>query len=104
MKTGTKEESYEELAEDADFIEHFIDVKTSLLIWGSDKILRAWLDIENATGSGQASTQKIFDTWGNLYAAMREDLGHADVRIEPVELVTFFVQAGDREKVLKNMF
>jgi hypothetical protein len=59
--------------------------KSELLLWGSPKVIKAQINFENVSGSGD--TQKLFRAVNTLYMAIREDLGLSNSGLNSLELV-----------------
>ena len=69
------------------------EIRSKLLIWGSDTTLAAWLKVEEASDA-----TKQIKAWGELFASMRRDLGHLDRQIGAQDLAVFFVRASDKKQ------
>ena len=91
--------------DDTDSIEHklmekMIDIKAELLIWGSEKTIRSWVEMENSAADlGEDLTQTVL-SWGKLYSCMRADLGHSDYLINERDLIGIFLDAEARREFL----
>jgi hypothetical protein len=59
--------------------------KSELLLWGSPKVIKAQINFENVSGSGD--TKKLFRAVNTLYMAIREDLGLSNSGLNSLELV-----------------
>jgi flagellar basal body-associated protein FliL len=81
-----------------DLQSHLFDIKTGMLIWASDKTLKAWLEIEN-TDPTTLSHREILELWGKLYGSMRADLGHVDGLISERDLAGFYLTKEARQEL-----
>ena len=81
---------------DRELAEKMIDIKSELLIWGSEETIKTWIEIENhVTDSGDNPLQIILK-WGSLYSCMRADLGHSDTQVKGRDLIGMFLKAESR--------
>jgi hypothetical protein len=61
--------------------------KTSILLWGSPQVLKAYYDFERISGIGE----DIFRAVDNLYRAIREDIGLSNKGLSPLHLVKMYL-------------
>jgi hypothetical protein len=59
--------------------------KSDLLLWGSPKVIKAQINYETVSGSGDAN--KLFRSVNALYLAIREDIGLSNSGLNNLELV-----------------
>lgn len=71
--------------------------KSDLLLWGSPKVIKAQLNFESVSGSGD--TKKLFQSVNALYIAIREDIGLSNSGINNLELVKLSLTPEAREEI-----
>ena len=79
--------------------DRMFELKSQLIIWGSDKTLKSWIEIENFNPKNASSPQQIFLLWGDLYSSIRADLGHFDQHITGIDLVGFYLTVEARKEL-----
>jgi len=84
-----------------ELLEKMIDIKSELLIWGSDKTIEAWAEIEDSPTNDTEKQTNMVLKWGRLYSCMRADLGHKDYEINERDLIGIFLTADARKDFLK---
>lgn len=83
-----------------ELLEKMIDIKSELLIWGSEETIKSWVDMENVVADHGRDQTRLMLNWGKLYSCMRADLGHSDYQIKERDLIGFFLDADARSKFL----
>lgn len=84
---------------DAQELVHFLfKFKSDILLWGSPKVIKAQIEFENVSDSGD--TKKLFMSANALYFAIREDLGLSNSGLNNLELVKLYLN-NDARKELK---
>jgi len=81
---------------DGELLETMFAIKSDMLVWGSDETIAAWIKMENDVPSESGDSSSVLNNWGNLYACMRADLGHKDIKISEKDLIGFFLTVEDR--------
>lgn len=74
-----------------------IDIKTGLLIWGSEETIRAWIRVESNAYDKEADLARQALNFGKLYKSMRFDLGHRDYTIEEHDLIGLYMDAEGKD-------
>ncbi len=98
---STKDSTPDSITNEPEFMEKMIDIKSELLIWGSEETIRTWIRNENyVTGDGSDPSQIVLN-WGELYSCMRADLGHSDTQITARDLIGMFLTAEARKDPFK---
>ncbi|NQU61267.1 MAG: hypothetical protein HQ512_09070 [Rhodospirillales bacterium] len=90
-----------DVANDRNLIEKMIDIKSELLIWGSEETIISWTKIENSDFKEGGDPREIILVWDRLYSCMRADLGHSDYKIKDGDLVQLFITTEDRKDLSK---
>lgn len=81
-----------------ELIDAMANIKSDLMIWGSDDTIQAWLTMESCHPDDN-DPKKLMLAWGKLYSQMRKDLGHKDTVIDERHLISLFLDDDG-----KNMF
>ncbi|AFP30989.1 hypothetical protein [Marinobacter sp. BSs20148] len=71
--------------------------KSDLLLWGSPKVIKAQIQFETVSGSGD--TKKLFRAVNALYSAIREDIGLSNSGLNNLELVKLSLKPEAREEI-----
>ena len=78
-----------------------IDIKTGLLIWGSEETIRAWMHLESNAHYDEANLAQQALNFGKLYKSMRFDLGHRDYTIKEHDLIGLYMDAEGKDALRK---
>jgi hypothetical protein len=65
--------------------------QNGILLWGSPRVLRAYLSFRRVSG-GHHSSQQLFASVEELYLAMRDDLGLSNEGLSDKELVRLYLK------------
>jgi hypothetical protein len=84
------------IKDNRELAEKMIDIKSELLIWGSEETIKTWIEIENYVADSGDSPSQIVLKWGSLYSCMRADLGHSDTQVKGRDLIGMFLKAESR--------
>lgn len=71
--------------------------KSDLLLWGSPKVIKAQIQFEAVSGSGD--TKKLFRAVNALYSTIREDIGLSNSGLNSLELVKLSLNPEAREEI-----
>lgn len=78
-----------------ELVQYLFKFKTDILLWGSPKVIRAQIEFEGITESGNA--RKIFGAVNSLYLAIREDIGLSNSGLKNLELVKLYLNEDGRK-------
>ena len=98
---STQKESLDAITNEPEFLEKMMDIKSELLIWGSEETIKTWIRNENQVTGDSGDQSKIVLYWGELYSCMRADLGHSDTQITALDLIGMFLTAEARNDLIK---
>ncbi len=77
-----------------------LNIKKSLMVWGSPAVLKAWDQFEVTASAGEVSDEKnpleILKRVENIFKAIRKDLGHNDTDLKTGDLFRLIVRAEDK--------
>lgn len=68
-----------------ELVQYLFKYKSDILLWGSPKVIKAQIEFEAVSGSG--NTEKLFRSVNALYMAIREDIGLSNSGLNNLELV-----------------
>lgn len=68
-----------------ELIQYLFKFKSDILLWGSPKVIKAQIEFEAVSGSGDH--KKMFRSVNSLYRAIREDIGLSNSGLNNLELV-----------------
>lgn len=71
--------------------------KSDLLLWGSPKVIKAQIQFETVSGTGD--TKKLFRAVNALYSAIREDIGLSNSGLNSLELVKLSLNPEARKEI-----
>lgn len=71
--------------------------KADILLWGSPTVIKAQIEFENASESGD--TKILFKSVNALYLAIREDIGLSNSGLNNLELVKLYLNVDARKEL-----
>jgi hypothetical protein len=80
-----------------ELMQYMFHFKSDILLWGSPKVIKAQLQFEHVSQSGE-STQ-ILRAVNKIYLAMREDLGLSNAGLNKLELAKLHVKNDAMEHI-----
>lgn len=75
-----------------------MEIKTNLLIWGSEDTISCYLDIDNSADVAKTDTYVYMNKWAKLYYNMRKDLGHKDKNLSPKDLMSIYLDEDAKQE------
>jgi len=75
-------------------IERSMEIKKSLMIWGDQNVLKAWMKFEEGSSK---NPNEIITYIDNVIREIRKDLGHNDNKLETGDLFKLVIKAEDRK-------
>lgn len=96
--TGSQNEhlSMEE-PDSEELVKYLFKYKSDILLWGSPKVIKAQIEFEAVSGSG--NTKKLFMSVNALYMAIREDIGLSNSGLNNLELVKLALNSEARSEL-----
>ena len=82
--------------------------KEKLVIWGNLEMIRAWRKFESLAQTrneevlAQSRNEEVLAAWHQLWAEIRNDLGHFDSDIEDLEFAAFFLVRDEAQKLIET--
>lgn len=85
-------------------MEYVFEIKNNFLVWGSEQTIKAFEKISdpNISDNENERTKILMKNMGDLYLAMRKDLGHNDVNMTPYEIIGFYLNAEAKKELLNK--
>lgn len=94
-KTGQKQPSEE------DVIKKLADLTPKLIVWGSQDVIRSWIDFRNHDWQN-AESKKSLVLLDSLLLAIRKDLGNKSKKLDQFDLLKMFVNDLDPDRLSKT--
>ncbi|KQT33279.1 hypothetical protein [Methylophilus sp. Leaf414] len=80
-----------------ELVHYLFKFKADILLWGSPKVIKAQIEFENVSESGD--TKKLFMSVNALYLAIREDIGLSNSGLNKMELVKLYLNNDARKEL-----
>ncbi len=80
-----------------ELVQYLFKFKSDILLWGSPKVIRAQIEFETVSGSG--NTKKVFSAVNSLYLAIRDDIGLSNSGLSNLELVKLYLNEDARKEL-----
>jgi hypothetical protein len=80
-----------------ELIHYLFKFKADILLWGSPKVIKAQIEFENVSESGD--TKKLLMSINSLYFAIREDIGLSNSGLNNLELVKLYLNDDGRKEL-----
>jgi len=78
-----------------EMLEFIIGFSKELILWGSDDVVRAYIDFKKAAASGEDDPKALLLSFENLLRAIRSDFGHKNKDLAPGDLLSFIITDSD---------
>jgi len=80
-----------------ELVQYLFKFKADILLWGAPKVIKAQIEFEHVSGSGD--TKKIFSAVNSLYLAIREDIGLSNSGLNKLELMKLYLNEDARKEL-----